>query len=1224
MERRASGSRAPLTPVQPVSEDVPQSRGRTPEETRQTTPERALKRALSPTFSEKTTKSKTNSIHSSKNKRVSFGGQEVKFYERHEFEWSSPPAPSPSRRQSLEPQGDHAYPGVASSSFAGRVSNTPSAYEHEPNVRAAAAKTHTGNNTLDAPSPHRDLPHLLATACPTVGSMESDDDNTIQSGSSLSEATLAQVAYGIRSYASGAADDATSSTNEDDSLQYRERFSGSSEGLSLFMDEDITKAVGHPRMSMPLTGTTSLTRSVTRTLLTGGERFGRRASLSRPPLPRPRRSSRLSTGSWRATSNVDYQGTTRGNRRDSIDDNITGKVPSLAALIDADSEETAVGDRSRERFAHETDARDNIRPSSTPGKLRYEDEPPKFPSIQEGSSSQEPSLSHHSDSGRNCANSEDTPRWRSLWSTDIRDAQLGIVANTSPTVATCVPPRKESNSPIAGSISEVQRDEESGGLTTVPETSALLEDITGQVPRLTALIDEDNEISDLHLQQVPQGNGNTQISVHRGVCRVASEQANSASRSFAADTKSPALSPDLTARDLIPQQSESPQRRVTLGSVGAPIQQSTRSMHGFDTSTSVARRRSLAASVRRLSMKASLVQTLSASKEIPLREVPSEMKANSHSKLGASPEAEPLGRVLQERYSNQIVRLERDPNETAKTVVATQSSTIGKGAPRDDKGLESSSLPASEASVASAPGNAVFKDFLYAAGVRFLDDLSTRRRITSFGVPSNRICVQPDSLEQHIRVACITVALLGAFQYSCEVLASENGKLATEIAKAEEEFRTRWLFTRLIELHLSGSEPNLLTRYQLQLKRLKNVGRLRARCEWYLWRARHEQRIQVQLRAQQENLQNDLAQLCGLAENLRATISAATEDAITSGLGQLSTDPKLVHERNLHNQNTLRHVEERDAQIQETRSRLEQLHHELNRLSEHKAQLATECLALRTRHQELQAKARLGDAASCSLMLAEQQDSFDILVSLTACRPISISNDTLCVRVGSTVDIRCSFVQEKMPSDACGSLVLNNVQACGVTPPNEATEAPILIERVAQAVVASFTAQQREHFSVMRAISGRPLWQLRWVLFAVASAVTELQALLRNISIWKRTKPYEVEYRESHDHAGLVRALFSDITKHIRVEVILKLEPASQALCGIQLRLHDIVWHLPNRCERLSASFVAIISNNLEQWARREQDVEVAPPAQHVRLAALIETTLDAVAQTLQEARHAP
>jgi hypothetical protein len=1217
MERQSGGARTPLTPVQPLSGGKSSSPQKSLRNVPEESPGQASKRAFPLQLSEPYSKHKRRSIVGSKNKRVSFGGQQIKIYEQHEYEWHSPPSASPDCGQGMA--SSVVTPSRGHDTQCNDVGNDGHG-EFRAQVNAPGVFRAPLSEDLDIPSDHVfQYPNQLAVMdAATAESLEDDDDNTIQSGSSISEATLAQAAYGIDSYPERTTDDAISLTNEDDSLQYRDRYTASSESLSLFMDEDVTKGIGYPRLSMPLTSMTSLTNSVTGAIHTGGRHSGRRASLCRPPLPRPHRPSRLSIGSWRTPKDSECCTSRAEARRKSFDENITARIPTLSTLVDADLSASS-SDQVQAAVEHHCSRPDAsssaspLPPPSSQGKRRYQEEPPRFSSKDNVTQTVTNTMSSSNRDQESSDITQKIPSLHRLLQDDLMRSPSERTEEGEVTTDVNDVGVEETSEFLKEGFSRA-RDSGLQVIRAESETNTALGDITAQIPKLTSLINEDGDEYEsrwIHASSADKEN----MPREQNCARIENIRPAHLSPTCTVEPRQNLAKPQRTSlhecesdfNEAAPFQSQS------LHADRSP--KHTVGFHAEYSKQNLARRRSLAADVRRLSTRSR------APHDSPSFEIQSSLAEQQliqkgrqkHSRM--SPLSMPESSEPHELHGSEIAsgRLQR---EDVKSPLPSMHEKSGRKSPH---GRELAVLQTQSPSLhpSSQSKNASFKEFLFAGGVRFLDDLSTRRRVTSFGVPSIRACVPSDSLEQQIRVACVTATILNLLQNSCEMLVAESGKLSSNNGSAEAEFQRSWLFSRIIQLHSSGSEQNLLARYQLQLKRLKNVGRLRARLEWYHWRMQHEKRIQMQLATQRAYLQTDLTQLNGLAENLRATAAAAEEDAITSGLGQLSSDKNAIAELRLRNKNDLDELERQGAQIKDARARIEKLDAELRLLSERKTLLANQCAQLRECHEKLNTKLRFLDTAESGALLTELQDTYEIAAAFVNCRLRCLTTSELRLRLGSALDVCCQLSIPSQEIDNTTKLDLRRIQIMSAPCADVYGNSVALETAVARAAAASALALCEQHAETAPNNQACRLQWLRRVVFAAAHASSEIRNLIRSIDLWNGSKPYEIDYREAEQNTGFVSALFSLVRRRVRVQVVLALEASQTSTTGVIIRLKEIIWHLHDNRASSLVQLEEMIAARVQQLASHPGALANGSKHESMSLQQQLESIFDTIHQDL-------
>eukprot|EP00871_Galdieria_phlegrea_P001021 jgi/Galph1/191/GphlegSOOS_G4896.1 len=176
------------------------------------------------------------------------------------------------------------------------------------------------------------------------------------------------------------------------------------------------------------------------------------------------------------------------------------------------------------------------------------------------------------------------------------------------------------------------------------------------------------------------------------------------------------------------------------------------------------------------------------------------------------------------------------------------------------------------------------QDFLQEVKVRFLDNVSSRRRQTSHGVYTSEDSLQPETEEQKIVVATGSYEWLKSLEKLCGLLENSSMDLESLIVEREKSLdeNPSELFRDVIDKKLSKQH---LTRLQISMKRLKNFCRLEARCLWY------EKRLSLE-----SNIASSLEEwISCLSEEMEQFDSRIVElEALSREMDTLAEKEKLV------------------------------------------------------------------------------------------------------------------------------------------------------------------------------------------------------------------------------------------------------------------------------------------------------------------------------------------
>ena len=1053
----------------------------------------------------------------SKAKRVSFGGQQIKLYEQHENEWRSPTSP--------EPLGDAAEAAIANRTRDASVPDddgddaaTVGVLEM-PLRRFSDTLTDDADSTLGSEATRDSL--AGAAGMPRRSSTDGDDAHTVGSAQALAEAVLAHAAFGpvsARGGGGGRTDDTSLTRHSEESAApasgpRRGQPTPSAESIGFFMDEDVTRGVGYPRMSVGITSM-STASAVTGSAANGTLRrmsFStagrRRSSMLRPPLPTQLKATfpRPEGTDVEAEAKTTTASGARGPSASAPDDtDITGQLPTLGALLDTDRGDEA--DAMPDRVA---DVSDGPNEPPAPETASRTDAAPLDASFDEAYDRvRSRRQTHSAEADDEDVTGEVTARIPSLAElmADDRTASSGRRADA------------RRSSALEGSVPLP---------SSVPRRPVLLSpaDITRGMPSLHRLLEEDDTADD-------------------GAAVAAARLPLPTAELPTVGARKPPPPPPPPPRRSSPALPRWPTPLTTADSpaLSSANRYTTEAMRRQRVSD---RRRTLAAGVRRLS--------LTGSRASLAPPPPSESRVSARTRLPWRPSPTPQRPT---------------PAPAAVQPTATPS-------PR---------LQLTEAT---------FRDFLYAAGVRFLDDISNRRRATSFGVPSMGAVAPANTLEQRVRLVCVVAQLVAVQQqHGIDALTSQGAQLQRRIEHQEQETRQCWLFAHLLTVYHqpgpSDTAGSTVTRWQVQLKRLKNTGRLRARIGWYQWRGQHEHALQQALALERAALEADATQMRGLAESLRATAAAAAEDAAAWALGPLGTSSEAVAaeaaalERAADAEAQARQALE--AQLATMRQRREALYADKSALELRCVELARERDRLRALWAYRGPGGSGGGGGGDDDALAALQDTYDIVLSVGNVRPVRVGRTQAVFRVGDDVFVTLRWCDDGEHAHGAQRPVGCALQVNGT---DEA-----VVDTVRRALQPWWQRLEPDTASVcrcQRVIDATLLLPalVPAVLREAARAAGQARALQQQLQQLAAQCPYRVRWEAQADGRVLLVAELGSVAAHAKFRVALSLQPDSPAVtvADVQPLIH------PARCPSIT---------QVQAAARKEEAPTAGAVAAHL------------------------
>eukprot|EP01135_Chromosphaera_perkinsii_P005657 Nk52_evm28s356 gene=Nk52_evmTU28s356 len=155
-----------------------------------------------------------------------------------------------------------------------------------------------------------------------------------------------------------------------------------------------------------------------------------------------------------------------------------------------------------------------------------------------------------------------------------------------------------------------------------------------------------------------------------------------------------------------------------------------------------------------------------------------------------------------------------------------------------------------------------FAEFLYLANVRFLDNLSSKRRTTMLTASKP---ISLDNTLNRILLNSIMTPELEMFQWACETLVDTTQLLKESICMIENEMNAN---NPSVFSGLKNGNSETKSVLEQQLRTVKNYGRLQAKMKWYEWRVKLETAIHSCLEEERSYLSADEAKLSHKLEKM--------------------------------------------------------------------------------------------------------------------------------------------------------------------------------------------------------------------------------------------------------------------------------------------------------------------------------------------------------------------
>lgn len=298
-----------------------------------------------------------------------------------------------------------------------------------------------------------------------------------------------------------------------------------------------------------------------------------------------------------------------------------------------------------------------------------------------------------------------------------------------------------------------------------------------------------------------------------------------------------------------------------------------------------------------------------------------------------------------------------------------------------------------------------FSQFLFLSQVRFLDNLSSKRRTTMA-----MMAPKPKTLVDKVRVGSAMLPELEAMEDACEYLSkiTEESKERVKQLEVETDARNPRLFHLLQE-----ADEAQMAELQRNMAKLKGDARNEAKYRWHVWRAKFETNLQQQLQEEYDALSADRTQL----DRLNSVLVRATKEFSAAQQDMQSRLPEM--RASLRSQDELMQLEELQQQSCVLDGKNEDAQHQLAELIAKRTALESTVAALRDSRSEtedtLQTLETDFAAASTPVSVAgaaEKHHIYGIVKSLVPWRlEATTENDftfkfpsvTIAVKLGSTI-----------------------------------------------------------------------------------------------------------------------------------------------------------------------------------------------------------------------------
>ncbi|GJD12573.1 hypothetical protein Gasu2_66480 [Galdieria sulphuraria] len=337
--------------------------------------------------------------------------------------------------------------------------------------------------------------------------------------------------------------------------------------------------------------------------------------------------------------------------------------------------------------------------------------------------------------------------------------------------------------------------------------------------------------------------------------------------------------------------------------------------------------------------------------------------------------------------------------------------------------------PTNKSSTSRQQSHNAVSEFLQEAKVRFLDNVSSRRRQTSYGIYTTDDRSTPENEESKILAVTGSYGWLKKLEELCEKLETSCTDTETRISSTEDTLNKEP--PELLCTVLKKDFPKQqLTRLQISMKRLKNFCRLEARCSWYERRLQFESELASELEYWISRFKEEMQSIESHIESMQR-LSSEFDDIAESQKLRLQPSPLPVEEQ--------RKLESIIASLQEQESVREGFLHSIQTLEkeimhkeDEKQKIQQEGSLLSKRRQSLeQYVLSSSDAAKTNARSIQERFELYCFLLGVSIRQISktcidvVILDRLNMKIGFNTDNHI-FCISKIESKASDMVLLNN------------------------------------------------------------------------------------------------------------------------------------------------------------------------------------------------------
>ncbi|GJQ11132.1 hypothetical protein GpartN1_g2923.t1 [Galdieria partita] len=332
-------------------------------------------------------------------------------------------------------------------------------------------------------------------------------------------------------------------------------------------------------------------------------------------------------------------------------------------------------------------------------------------------------------------------------------------------------------------------------------------------------------------------------------------------------------------------------------------------------------------------------------------------------------------------------------------------------------------------STSKQPSHNVVSEFLQEAKVRFLDNVSSRRRQTSYGVYTTDDHSASENEETKIVAVTGSYGWLKKLEGLCEKLETSCFDTETRITSTESDLN-KDPPELLCKVSKRDFPKQQLTRLQISMKRLKNFCRLEARCRWYERRLQFESELASELEYWISCFKEEMKTMESNIESLQRLSLDFDDIAMSEKLRLQSYPPAAEEQREL--EPIIASLREQESVREGFLNTIESLEKEITQKEDEKQKIQQEGSLLSKRRQSLEQYV-LSSSDAAKTNAKSIQDRFELYCRLLGISIRQINKTCIDVVVLNRLNMKIGFdshshifCQSNIVSKVSDMLLLNN------------------------------------------------------------------------------------------------------------------------------------------------------------------------------------------------------